>query len=139
MILIKIFLTALIIVSLCMANISGLVTDTGTTPIAGAVVLLEKSGQTTTTGADGSFTLVVEGTGIHPDNSKRLPNSQPAVITSNSMNVTIAKRSLVEVETFDLRGKLLSTVFKTLDAGNHSISLPQRGAGVIFVQGKSRE
>ena len=44
-------------VSLCMANISGVVTDTGSTPISGAVVQLEKGGQTAISGADGSFTL----------------------------------------------------------------------------------
>jgi hypothetical protein len=45
MIIIKALLTGLVGVSLCMANISGIVTDTGTTPISGAVVQLEKGGQ----------------------------------------------------------------------------------------------
>ena len=57
MIPIKVLLTGLAGVSLSMANISGIVTDTGSTPIAGAVVKLEKGGQTATTAADGSFTL----------------------------------------------------------------------------------
>jgi uncharacterized membrane protein len=38
MIFIKALLAGLAGVSLCMANISGIVTDTGTTPISGAVV-----------------------------------------------------------------------------------------------------
>ena len=71
MILMKALLTGLLGVSFCIANISGTVTDTGTTPIAGAVVQLEKGGQTATTGADGSFTLAT--TAILPVNDKLLP------------------------------------------------------------------
>lgn len=47
-------------VSECLAqtyNISGIVTDTGTTPISGAVVKLENARLTATSGADGRFTL----------------------------------------------------------------------------------
>jgi hypothetical protein len=47
---IKAFLTGLTGVSFCMANISGTVTDTGTAPVAGAIVQLEKGGQTANTG-----------------------------------------------------------------------------------------
>ena len=49
MILIKALLAGLAGVSLCMADISGIVTDTGTTPISGAVVQLENGGQPVTT------------------------------------------------------------------------------------------
>jgi uncharacterized protein (TIGR02145 family) len=38
----------------------------------------------------------------------------------------------VEVATFDLAGKSLSTVSTTLDAGSHSLSLPFRGAGIFL-------
>jgi len=93
MILIKAILAGLAGVSLCMANISGIVTDTGTTPISGAVVQLEKVGQPVTTGADGSFTLVVGSTGILPGNGKLLPNGMSAGISGNLMTVTVAERS----------------------------------------------
>jgi uncharacterized protein (TIGR02145 family) len=135
--LIKALLTGLVTVSLCMANISGTVTDTGTIPIAGVVVHLEKGGQTATTGADGSFTLVVGSTGILPGNGKLLPNGLSAGISANLMTVTIAERASVEVVTFDLSGKALSKVRKTLDAGNHSISLPYQGAGIHLYRVKS--
>ena len=73
MILYKAFLTGLTAgVSLCMANISGTVTDTGTTPVSGAVVQLEKGGQTATTGADGSFTLIARAA-VLPGNGTLLP------------------------------------------------------------------
>jgi uncharacterized protein (TIGR02145 family) len=134
---IKALLIGLAGVSLSMANISGIVTDTGTTPIPGAVVKLETGGQTATTGADGSFTLVVGGTGILPGNSKLKPNGLTAGITGNLMTVTIAERAVVEVSTFDLNGKALSTVRKTLDAGSHSIALSQRGTGIYLYKVKS--
>ena len=73
MVQIKALLTALAGVSLSMADISGIVTDTGTTPIAGAVVKLEKGGQSATTRADGSFTLV-SSSAILAGKSKSLPN-----------------------------------------------------------------
>ena len=53
------------------------------------------------------------------------------------MTVTIAERSVVEVTTFDLSGKALSTVRKTLDAGSHSLSLPYRGTGIYLYKVKS--
>jgi uncharacterized protein (TIGR02145 family) len=136
MVLIKALLAGMIGVSLCMADISGIVTDTGTAPISGAVVQLENGGQTATTGADGSFTLVVS-TAILPGNKKLLPSGLSAGISGNMLTVAIAERSVVEVETYDLSGKALSTVRKTLDAGSHSISLPYRGTGIYLYKVKS--
>ena len=51
--------------------------------------------------------------------------------------MTIAERSVVEVATFDLNGKALSTVRQTMDAGSHSIALPYRGAGIYLYKVKS--
>jgi Fibrobacter succinogenes major domain (Fib_succ_major). len=129
---IKGLLAGLTGVSLCMANISGIVTDTGTTPIAGVVVQLEKGGQTATTGSDGRFTLSVVGTTILHGKSTSIPNGLSAGIAGNLMTITIAQRSAIEVATFDLNGKWLTTVRKTLDAGSHSLSLPYRGAGIYL-------
>jgi uncharacterized protein (TIGR02145 family) len=128
---IKTLLTGLLGVSLCMADISGIVTDTGATPIAGAIVKLENAGWTATTGADGSFTLSAS-TGILPGHGKLLPNGLSAGITGKMLKVTIAGQSVVEVTTFDLCGKSLSTVRKTLCAGSHSIALPHNGAGIFL-------
>jgi uncharacterized protein (TIGR02145 family) len=136
MALIKALLAGLIGVSLCLANISGVVTDTGSTPISGAVVQLEKGGQTATTEADGSFTLVT-GTGILPVKGKMLPNGLSAGITGNLMTVAIGERAVVEVATFDLNGKALSNVRQTMEPGAHTIALPQRSAGVYLYRVKS--
>jgi len=136
MALIKALLAGLVGVSLCLANISGVVTDTGSTPISGAVVQLEKGGQTATTAADGSFTLVT-GTGILPVKGKMLPNGLSAGITGNLMTVAIGERAVVEVATFDLNGKALSNVRQTMETGAHTIALPQRSAGVYLYRVKS--
>ena len=136
MVSIKALLTGLTGVSLCMANISGVVTDTGSTPISGAVVKLETGGWTATTGADGSFTLGPV-TGTLPNSGKLLPNRLSAGITGNLMTLTIAERSAVEIATFDLNGKALSNVRQTMDAGVHSIALPQRSAGVYLYKVKT--
>lgn len=130
-------MTGLTGVSLCIANISGVVTDTGTTPIVGAVVQLEKGGQIAITGADGSFTLAVESTGILPVNDKLLPSGLSARISDNLMAVTIVEQSFLEIAMFDLNGKSLSTFHKTLAEGSHSISLPYHGAGVYLYKVKS--
>jgi uncharacterized protein (TIGR02145 family) len=136
MILIKASLTGLVGVSLSMANISGIVTDTGTTPISGGVVQLEKGGQTATTGTDGRFTLVVS-TAILSGKSKSLPNDLSAMISGNLLNVTIAERAAIEVATFDLNGKALSLIRQTINAGTHNIALPYRGAGVYLYKVKA--
>jgi uncharacterized protein (TIGR02145 family) len=136
MVSIKTVLTGLFGVSLCMADISGIVTDTGTTPLGGAVVRLEKGGQTATTGADGSFTLVVNAV-ILPGTGRLLPNALSARISGKMLNVTLAERSVVEVATFDLGGKALLAVRQTMGAGSHSIALPQQGAGVYLNKVKS--
>jgi len=115
-----------------MANISGIVTDTGTTPIHGAVVWLEKSGQTTTTGEDGSFTFIVGSSGTLPGNRKLLANRLSAGISGYVMTLTIAERAAVKATIFDLSGKCLSIVRKTIDAGNHSIALPYQGDGIYL-------
>jgi uncharacterized protein (TIGR02145 family) len=137
MVLIKALLTGFVGVSLCMADISGIVTDTGATPISGAVVQLEKDGQTATSGSDGSFTLVITPTAILPSNGKSLPNGLSARISGTMLTLAAFEQTALEIATFDLNGKALSTVRKTMDAGSYCIGLPQRGAGVYLYKVKT--
>ncbi len=136
MILIKTLMTGFVGLSFCLANISGTVTDTGTTPIAGAIVQLEKGGQTAISGADGSFTLTTTSA-VLPVNGKLPQNGLSGFISGNLLNLSIAERAVVEVATFNLSGKLLSTVRKSLDAGSTSILLPYHGAGIYLYKVKS--
>jgi uncharacterized protein (TIGR02145 family) len=130
MISIKTVLAGLMCISLCMANISGTVTDADAKPVADAVVQLEKSGQTATTGTDGRFTLVMESTGAFSGNDKQLPGGLSASISGNLMTITAAERLDAEIAAFDISGRSLFTMRKTLDAGCHPVSLPYRGAGI---------
>ncbi|NLG18375.1 MAG: hypothetical protein GX556_13665 [Fibrobacter sp.] len=133
---IKAFLAVLNVASFCVANISGIVTDTGTTPIPHAIVLLEKSGQMATTGADGSFTISTSAV-ILDNNAKRLQNSLSPKICGNLLILSIAKRSTVKVTAFNLKGKSISFLIKTIEPGNHTLPLPQRGAGVFLYKVKT--
>ena len=133
MIFFKALLAGLAGVSLSMADISGIVTDTGSTPISGAVVQLEKGKQKTTTGTDGSFTLKVT-TATLPATGTLLPNGFSGRMAGNKLNVTLAKRSVVEIATFNLVGKALSIVHTTLDAGSHFLPLSHQGAGMYLYQ-----
>ena len=135
MILIKALLAGMTSISLCTATISGIITDTGSTPVAGAAVQLERGGQTAISGTDGNFTIAA--TAILHGNGTLLPNGLSARISGNMLNVTITERSAVEVMKFDLNGKSLSTMCKTLDAGSHSISLPYRSAGIYLYKVKT--
>lgn len=138
MIFIKAFLTGLAIVSICLGTISGIVTDmSGTLPLSGAAVQLEKGGQTATTGVDGRFTIGFS-TGVLHNSYNKVFRPELSVSLDNSLlNVNVAERSAIEVETFDLTGKALSTVHRTLDAGINSFSLPRTGAGVYLYTVKS--
>lgn len=122
------------IVSLCCAQIgwiSGTVKDSSGSAIAGAVVYLEKGGQTDTTGVDGGFTLTgVSGISNHI--KQTLQHKVSATIHSGLLWVNIAEKSIVEVITFNLNGRMLSKVQQTMDYGTHSIALPHRQAGVYL-------
>lgn len=136
MITIKALLTGFSVVSLCMANISGIVTDTGTTPIAGVVVQIDKSGQSAITGSDGRFTLVITPESIISGNSTLLQRDLSVKITGNMLNITIEKRAAVEVGIFDLCGKAVSAVCRIMDAGSHTLSLPNCGTGIYLYKVK---
>ncbi|MGE5670835.1 MAG: FISUMP domain-containing protein [Fibrobacterota bacterium] len=134
----KVSLAGLIGISLCMANISGIVMDTGKVPIAGAIVQLEKGGQTATTGVDGSFTIVLT-TGILPEKDKFLFNNISAMITGNVLKVKLVERSEIVISAFDLNGKLISSMCKTFNAGSHSITPSDFGSGIHLYKVKIRD
>jgi uncharacterized protein (TIGR02145 family) len=121
-------------VSLCIAqsvNISGKVTDTGSTPIAGAVVILEKGGQTATTGADGSFTLTGNAN-ITRHNNLILSHRLSATMRNNVLYVNVNERSAVAITAYTLHGQNVFAMQRTLETGTHPIALPLGGAGIYL-------
>jgi uncharacterized protein (TIGR02145 family) len=120
-----------------MAIISGTVTDTGTTPLSGVVVQLEKGGQIDTTGSDGHFTIVTTPTTNISGNCTSLPNDFSVRISGNRLTVATSQRTALDVETFDLGGKSVSIMRQTFDEGSYNIVLPQQGAGVYLYKVKT--
>jgi uncharacterized protein (TIGR02145 family) len=118
-------------------TISGIVTDTGGTPISGAAVQLEKGGETATTGTDGRFTLTLSTAVLPGKNNLSLQNTLSAIIHKGLLWVNVAAKSPVEITTFDITGKALSTVRRSMEAGTHGIALPYRGAGIYLYKVKS--
>jgi uncharacterized protein (TIGR02145 family) len=118
-------------------TMSGIVTDTGGTPIPGAVVQLEKEGQTATTGPDGRFTLVLSTAILSLKSNLSLRNNLSAAIHNGLLWVNVAAKSPVEITTFDLTGKALSTVRRSMEAGTHGVALPYRGTGIYLYRVKS--
>jgi uncharacterized protein (TIGR02145 family) len=128
-------LAGLLAVSVSMAAISGKVTDTsGTAPISGALVQLEQGGQSVTTGPDGLFSLSGTAATVAGKGFLSQPQNPLAIIRNGLLWVNVAEKSAVVVSAFDLRGKALSTMRRTMEAGVNSMAAPYRGAGVYLIQ-----
>jgi uncharacterized protein (TIGR02145 family) len=138
---IKTFFAGLLTVSLCIAQINitinGKVTDTGTTPISGAVVKLEQGGLTATSGPDGSFLLSGTTGNINSQSNKPISGKITASLHNGYMSLSLGEKSNVEISTYTIQGKKLSSIHQTLDAGYHSVALPTTASGVCFYRIKS--
>ena len=124
-------------VSVCVAqsiNISGKVTDTGGTPLSGAMVKLVNAGLTATTGADGNFTLT--STCVHGQNNQSLTHRLSAAIHNGVLYVNLQEESDVEITTFTLQGKVIAKLKRTMGAGTNFLELPMRSAGVYLYKVK---
>jgi uncharacterized protein (TIGR02145 family) len=53
------------------------------------------------------------------------------------ITIAIAKKTTVVISAFDFSGRSVFTVHKTLDIGNQSIALPQRGRGIYLYKVKA--
>jgi uncharacterized protein (TIGR02145 family) len=132
---VKSLLIGLVMLSLSYSanvTISGVVTDTADIPIAGAAVKLLVGGQNTTTGSDGSFTLLGNNIGItvKPAQSQLY---QPVVsLTKGQMKLHIQEQSSVTIWTYNLQGCLLTSMHTTLSTGDHSIALTNKSSGVYL-------
>jgi uncharacterized protein (TIGR02145 family) len=133
----KALIVDLIGFSVCMANISGKVMDSGGVGIPGAIVKLEKGGQFDTTESNGDFLLTIGAAGISNQVNQALPDRLFATIRNGLLSVNIAERSAVEIIVFDLNGKVISNMSRSMDAGIHFIALPQRNAGVYLYKVKA--
>jgi uncharacterized protein (TIGR02145 family) len=136
MVLSKALLTGFVGVSLCMANISGIVKDSAGVGIAGAIVKLEKGGQLDTTESNGSFILSIGTTGSNSQINQAQLNKLTATMHNGMLCLNIAAKSVIVITTFDLNGKALSNMYRSMVAGSHNIALLQRGAGIYLYKVK---
>jgi formylglycine-generating enzyme required for sulfatase activity len=126
-------------VSVCAAqsiNISGQVTDTGGTPLPGAIVTLVNAGLTATTGGNGSFTLTSTSVSVRRQNNQLPTHGLSAGIYNGVLYVNLQEESDVDITTFTLQGKAVSTLRRTMGAGTNSLALPRMGAGVYLYKVK---
>lgn len=137
---IKALAAGIAIASLCSAQtvtIKGKVTDTGTTPVAGAIVTMEKGGQTITTGADGTFTLSGAAAIIPGHNNRSMSHALSVTVRNGLLYVNVKERAVVELVTYDLHGRTIALVKQTMDGGTHSMALPRGNAGICLHKVKS--
>ena len=115
--------------SLCFPDINGMVTDTGTTPIANAIISLERNGQTVTTDADGKFTLEVP-TATLSGTSTCHRSFFSVTIFGNFLNVAVPEYTCMEVSVFGLDSRLIERMRIQLIPGINSIELKSRYPGI---------
>jgi len=111
-------------------TISGTVTDTAGVAISGAEVKLLVGGQNTTTGPNGSFTLLGNNIAItvKPAQSQ---SYQPVVsLTKGMLKLHVQEQSAITIQTYNLQGCLLASMHTRLSTGDHSIALMNRSSGV---------
>ena len=113
-------------------TISGIVTDTAGTAIAGASVKLLAGGQNTTTGTDGRFTLLGNDVGITVKPAQSQSYQPVVTLTKGMLKLHVREQSSIIIQTYNLQGCLLASMHKTLSAGDHNIALPGRSSGVYL-------
>jgi uncharacterized protein (TIGR02145 family) len=136
---IKTLLVGLVGATLCIADISGIVTDTGGVPISGAIVWLENGGQKDTTESNGTFTLSGIQVGIKKQIYTSFQNKVSAIIKNGLLYLNSTEKSVVQIVSYNLQGKAISTIQKAVDIGMHSIVLPPKGAGIYLYKIKVRQ
>ncbi len=137
---IKIFLVIAFIITVCFSqsiNINGIVVNEKGVPLKDAIVMLEKHGHKDTTDVYGYF--VIKGSvGIETFNSPIHSNKFSAYIKDNSLHINVLKKSILEIKTFDIQGKIISSIRKMVNPGTHFIALPHISSGIYFHKIKTK-
>lgn len=113
--------------TLCAAqaiSISGIVTDTAGAGIDGATVRLEQAGISTSTGADGSFTLTGDPTAMQPDLRKRTTGSGAVRIQNGRITISVSENVPVAVSIHDVGGRQVYSNRSTYGSGTHVLHAP---------------
>jgi hypothetical protein len=109
-------------------NLSGTVTDSAGAPLSGATVRLEYYSLSTSTSADGKWTLSGT-TGLAGSNGA---TARPR-LSDGAMQLELPKRSPISLKVFGTRGEELASVERLFESGSHSLVVPSTGTGMRFV------
>lgn len=112
-------------------NISGTVINMTDSPIKGAYVFLEKSGQSATTTTNGEFVLA-GAVNVNDKITKHKFNDIPIIIKNGLLCVNATKKTYIEILTYNLSGKIVYLIQKNVDAGQSYIPLKNTGAGLYL-------
>jgi hypothetical protein len=116
-------------------NLSGTVKDNNGNPVAGVKVILEKSDLTTTTDAEGDFTLDKLSSGV----CRNLQNSgifgYPS-IHNQQLSFNLEEVSNIEITSYNINGRLLTRIITEKNKGSHKIDLPHFSNGIYLLQVK---
>lgn len=111
-------------------NISGKVVNVAGTGISGALIKLEASGLSATSGADGSFSI--SSVDINSPVNHLTQQKLSVTISNRSLHIKLIEKSIVEITTYTITGKLISRVHKSMDAGNHVLPQHHKSAGLYL-------
>ena len=110
---------------------SGIVTDPAGAPVAAASVQLENAGTTTTTGADGHFSLT-GSTAIRKANPEAFIS-----IREGTLFLSSAEKTTILAAAYSPLGQELASMGRQLEAGSHVLKLPDPGSGIHYYKVKS--
>lgn len=118
-------------------NIHGIVTNTDGVPLSEAVVSLEKLGKTSTTDANGLFTL--SGTAIKGNKKINtvVMDGVSVTLQNDLLRLVLGHSAIVEITSYTVQGRAVSMIQQKMDAGTHTLTLPQRGSGVYLYRIKT--
>jgi uncharacterized protein (TIGR02145 family) len=119
--------------TLCAAqtiNIRGTVKDSAGDGIPGATVKLEKADLSTTTGADGSFTLTNGSPALRSAENVLLLATSPIRLQNNTLEISLSENTIVSVSVHDVAGRQLFNSRTMYCCGTHSIPTPAHASGI---------
>ncbi len=110
-------------------NIKGTVTNDDGVALEGAIVQLVEQGYKDTTDSDGNFTITDNMTGVYHFQNQVLQNKLSAYIKNNILYIDPKEKSNLEINTFNMQGKKVSSIIKNVNLGKQTIKLPKIVAG----------
>jgi uncharacterized protein (TIGR02145 family) len=131
-----IILTAVWICSADGVPIKGIVLDKNGSGIPQATIKLQPLGITVTTGNDGRFSFTANALNDRYQRTGMPSHYKPSILHGH-MIINLDRQSEVEITAFTIRGQIIETIKKVIDAGPHSIAMPSRGTNVYIYRVKT--